>query len=196
MVSRSAIREEFIDICQRAFRLGMQVSTGGNISARLDDESFLVKPSGISLHDLSAEDLLVTDRSGHVLEGTGKPTKELKPHLAIYQARKDLKAIVHYHSPYATSFAVLGKQIPLLTVHSKRILNQIPIVPPAEEGSEHLTHSLREAFAETDVRAALMAGHGIMAVGKGLREAQNIAELVEETAKIAFLSTLLSKNPP
>ncbi len=196
MVSRSAIRKEFIDICQRAFRLGMQVSTGGNISARLDKDTFLVKPSGISLFDLRMENLLVTGPSGQVLEGKGKPTKELEPHLAIYQTRKDLEAIIHYHSPYATSFAVLGREIPLLTVHAKRILKQIPIVPPAEEGSEHLTHSLREVFAETDVWAALMAGHGIVAVGKGLLEAQNIAELVEETAKIAFLSTLLSKNPP
>ena len=78
MVSQADIRTEFIDICRRAFRLGMQVSTGGNISARLDEDRFLVKPSGISLHDLSVKDLLVTDRSGHMLEGKGNPTKELK----------------------------------------------------------------------------------------------------------------------
>ncbi len=195
MVSQADIRTEFIDICRRAFRLGMQVSTGGNISARLDEDRFLVKPSGISLHDLSAKDLLVTDRSGHMLEGKGNPTKELKSHLAIYQARKDLGAIVHYHSAYATSFAVLGRELPLLTVHAKRILKEVPIVPPADEGSEALAHSLKQAFSQPDVRAVLMTGHGIVAVGKGLLEAENIAELVEETAKIAFLSRLLNKNP-
>jgi L-ribulose-5-phosphate 4-epimerase len=189
MSSLSEVREEFIAICRRAFHLGMQVSTGGNISARLDRETFLVKPTGMSLYNLEERDLLITDQSGVVLEGEGSPTKEFNSHLAVYKARDDLGAIVHYHPAYATAFAVLGKEIPLQAVHAARILKKVPVVPPAKEGSEDLAKSLVEVFAHADVRSALLAGHGIVAVGNDLREAENIAELVEETAKIAFLSS-------
>jgi len=195
MGSWPAARQEFIAICKRAFRLGMQVSTGGNISVRLDQKSFLVKPSGLSLYDLREDHLLIVDPSGRVIKGQGRPTKEIGFHLAIYGVRDDIGAVVHYHPPYATSFAVSGWEIPLRTVHAKRILGRVPIIPQAPEGSETLAKSLKEAFGQPDVRAVLMSCHGIVAAGKGLREAENIAELLEETAKIAFLSTLLNKNP-
>jgi L-ribulose-5-phosphate 4-epimerase len=189
MLSWSDERKEFIRTCRRAFLLGMQVSTGGNLSRKVEEALFLVKPSGISLFDMKARHILVTDGLGHVLEGEGKPTKEFRSHLAIYQARQDVGAIVHYHPSYATSFAVRGQEIPLKTVHARRILKTLPMVRPAEEGGEKLAASLREVFASREVRAAVMSGHGIIAVGKGLKEAQNIAELVEETAKIAFISS-------
>ena len=195
MASWPSARQEFIAICKRAFSLGMQVSTGGNISVRLDHKALLVKPSGLSLYDLRENHLLIVDPSGHVVEGQGKPTKEMEFHLAIYGVREDVGAIVHYHPPYATSFAVSGWEIPLQTVHAKRILRRVPIIPQVPEGSKALANTLKEAFSQPDVLAVLMTGHGIVVVGKGLREAENIAELLEETAKIAFLSTLLTTNP-
>lgn len=190
-VSFSKERRQFREVCQRAFTLGMQVSTGGNLSIRVDDGMFLVKPSGISLFDLKEEGILLMDRSGLVVEGRGRPTKEWNSHFSIYQVRQDVGGIVHYHAPFAAAHAVAGKEVPLLAVHAKRILGTVPLIGPAKEGSHELASMAREAFSQEAVKAALLSGHGIMAVGKDLLEAQNVAELLEESAKIALLSRLV-----
>lgn len=184
-------REQFREVCQRAFMLGMQVSTGGNLSIRVDDGLFLVKPSGISLFDLKEEDVLLVNWNNQVVEGSGKPTKEWNSHFSIYQVRQDVGGIVHYHAPFAAAHAVAGKEVPLLTVHAKRILERVPLIGPAKEGSDELASMVREVFSEETVKAALLSGHGIMAVGRNFLEAQNRAELLEETAKIAVLSRLV-----
>ena len=184
-------RRQFREVCQRAFALGMQVSTGGNLSIRVDDGRFLVKPSGISLFDLKEEGILLMDRSGLVVEGRGKPTKEWNSHFSIYQVRQEVRGIAHYHAPFATAHAVAGKEVPLLTIHAKRILGRVPLIGPAKEGSDELSTMARKVFSHEGVNAALLSGHGIMAVGKDLLEAQNMAELLEESAKIALLSRLV-----
>jgi len=175
--------------------MGMQVSTGGNLSMRLREGLFLVKPSGLSLFDLEEKDLLLTDASGGIVEGSGRPTKEIGTHMGVYRVRGDVGGIVHYHPPHATAYAVCGRTIPLLTVHAKRILGMVPVIPPGAEGSEILTSSVQEAFSNPSVKAALLAGHGILAAGPDLRQAQNLAELLEESARIAYLSEALIERP-
>ena len=189
-------RRDFVAACQRAFNLGLQMSTGGNLSLRLDTGYLLVKPSGLSLCELEPDDLLVCDDQGQVVQGADKPTKELRSHLAIYQARPEVGAVVHYHPPYSTAYAVSRRQIPLLTVHAKRILGHVPLVEAVGEGSEELASAVGKTFASPEVKAALLAEHGIIAVGQNLRQAQNLAELVEECARVALLSGLLRGLPP
>ena len=191
MISWSDERKTFLRICRRAFETGLQVSTGGNLSMILGSDIFLVKPSGISLYDLKESDLLIADLSGNTVEGSGRPTKEIGTHLSIYRVRPDVGGVVHYHPPYATAYAVCGKPIPLLTVHAERILGSIPVIAPGPEGSEALGLEVQKAFANPQVKVALLAEHGILAAGADLLEAQNLAELVEETAKIAYLSERL-----
>ena len=192
MYSFSKERRQFREACQRAFALGMQVSTGGNLSMRVDDDRYLVKPSGISLFDLKEEGILLMDRNGVVVEGKGNPTKEWNSHFNIYQVREDVNGIAHYHAPFATAHAVAGKEVPLLTVHAKRILGKVPLIGPAKEGSDELATMVGEVFSKEPVKAALLSEHGIMVVGKDLITAQNIAELLEESAKIALFSRLVS----
>ena len=191
MISLPQQRKEFLRVCRRAVEMGMQVSTGGNLSMRLTKDLFLVKPSGISLYDLSEKNLLLTDALGETVEGNGKPTKEIGTHLSVYRARTDIGGVVHYHPPYATAYAVSGRPIPLLTVHAERILGMIPVIGPGAEGSEALAALVRETFSNPSVKVVLLASHGILACGTNLVEAQNMAELVEESAKIAYLSERL-----
>ena len=191
MITWPRQRKEFLRVCRRAIEMGMQVSTGGNLSMRLPDDLFLVKPSGISLYDLAEEDLLVTSVSGEIAEGSGKPTKEIGTHLSVYRARADIGGIVHYHPPYATAYAVNARPIPLRTVHAERILGTIPVIPRGAEGSEALASLAQQAFLNPSVKVILLAGHGILAAGTDLVEAQNLAELAEESAKIAYLSERL-----
>lgn len=194
MLSWSEQKKIFLRVCRRAVETSMQVSTGGNLSMMLGQNLFLVKPSGISLYDLQEQDLLVADASGETLEGSGKPTKEIGTHLSVYRARADVGGVVHYHPPYATAYAVRERPIPLLTVHARRILGMIPVIPPDAEGSKVLASLVCETFSNPSVKVVLLAGHGILAAGTNLIEAQNLAELVEESAKIAYLSERLPIN--
>ncbi len=188
MATWASERREFIRICRRAFLSGMQTSSGGNISMRLGGGLFLVKPSGIPLFELRGEDLLVFDCSGSPVEGIGRPTRDLRAHLGIYGIREDVSGIVHYHSPFATAYAVRGEAIPLKTFHSKRILKRIPVIPPAEDGSDAMASLVKGAFSDPEVRVAILSGHGIIAAGSNLRSAEDLAELLEESAKISLLS--------
>lgn len=184
----SDARRRFVAACQRAFSLGLQMSTGGNLSMRLDSSTFLVKPSGKSLYDLTPDDLLICDERGGVLEGDGKPTKELSSHYAIYEVRPQTGAIVHYHPPYATAYAAARRELPLPTVHARRILQRVPLIEHVGEGSPELSGALSQAFSNPEMRAVLMAEHGVMAAGADMAEAQNLAELVEESARIGYLA--------
>jgi len=191
MSSWAAERREFIRICRRALSMGMQGSSGGNLSMRLQESLFLAKPSGIALYDLEDRDLLVIDDSGTPEQGEQKPTKEIHSHLAIYRVREDLGGVVHYHPPFSTTYAVCRVEIPLKTVHARRILGKIPVVPPHAEGSEALAASIEKVFSDKSVQAVLLFDHGVIAAGPALSDAQNAAELAEESARIAYLSSLL-----
>jgi L-fuculose-phosphate aldolase len=142
----------------------------------------------MGLYDCRDSDLVLVDSQGEPLEGYGKPTKEVQVHIAIFQVRRDVGAIVHYHAPYATAFAALGQTLSLPTVHAKRILKQIPLVPKYPEGSAELASAVAKALLNKEVAGLLLENHGLMAVGSGLRQAQYHAELMEESAKIQWLS--------
>lgn len=184
-------RERVVAVGRRAFELGLQRSTGGNLSLRLDGERLLVKPSGFALLDLTPEALLVCDLDGRVLAGAGKPTKELASHLAVYTANPGVGAVVHYHPPYATAYAAARVPLPLLTVHAKRKLGAVPLVDPPGEGSPELAAALGGLFAGGEAKAALLAEHGVIAAGRDLDQAHNLAELVEESAQVAWLAARL-----
>lgn len=173
---------------QRAFQMGLQASTGGNITIRMGPDRFLTKPTGVGLLDCLESDLVMVDNRGRPLEGHAKPTKEIQAHLAIFQRRPDVHAIVHYHAPYATAYAVRGKALPLPTVHARRILKEIPLIAEYPDGSPELADAVAQAFENKEVLGLLMVDHGLMAVGPTLQQAQYRAELMEESARIRWLS--------
>lgn len=173
---------------QRAFQLGLQASTGGNISIRIGPDRVLTKPTGIGLTECSHSDLVLVDTRGRPLEGHDKPTKEVQVHLAIFQVRSDVHGIVHYHAPFATAYAVRGLALPLPTVHARRILKEVPLIGEYPEGSTELAAAVARACEDVEVVGLLMANHGLMAVGSNLQQAQYRAELMEESARIGWLS--------
>ncbi len=183
-------KKEFLRIARRAVRMGLQSSTGGNISMRCDHR-FLIKGMGQSFYDLKESGISIVDIDGNSLGDSPKPSKEVHFHLGIYRTRDEVCGVVHYHAPFSTAHAVKGGSFPLLTVHAKRILKKIPITPEAPDGSKKLADDVIFAFRDREVKAILLASHGLVAVGRTLAEAQNIAELVEESAKVSVLVRLL-----
>jgi L-ribulose-5-phosphate 4-epimerase len=182
--------QEMIRIAHRAAAMGLQSGVGGNISMRWG-ASYLVKASGSSLYGMSGKDILTVDAAGNVLHGSGVPTKEIKFHLGIYRERADIGAVVHYHAPFATAFAIKGIAIPALTFHSQRSFLKMPVIPPLPDGSKELAYAVVSAVRDRDVRLILLAAHGLVAIGKTLLDAQCLAELAEETAKTALAARLL-----
>ena len=176
----------------RAFRVGLQVSSGGNISIRVGPGRILTKPTGVGLFDCLDSDLVIVDPQGRPLEGHVKPTKDIQVHLAIFQKRPDVNGIVHYHAPFATAYAVKGQPLPLPTVHARRILKEIPLIGEYAEGSPELADAVVQAFEDKEVTGLLMVDHGLLAIGQTLQQAQYRAELMEESARIHWLSQHIS----
>jgi L-ribulose-5-phosphate 4-epimerase len=176
---------------RRAFLLGLQASTGGNISIRMGPDLFLTKPTGLALTECHDSDLVLVDGRGRPIEHIGKPTKEVPVHLAIFEARPDIHGIVHYHAPFTTAYAAKGRKLPLPTVHARRILKKIALISEYPEGSQDLAEAVSKAYRDTEVVALLMTHHGLIAVGSTLENAQYRAELMEESAKISLLSRLI-----
>jgi L-fuculose-phosphate aldolase len=178
-------RSEVADFGRKMLAAGLTTGTGGNLSVR-DPESGLiaVSPSGVEYLSISSQDVLVMDPGGGLVEGRRKPSSETGFHLALYQQRSDIGAVVHTHSVYATTLACLHWEIPpvhyLIGFAGKRV----PLAPYATFGTEALAKNLAEVMAEVD--AALLANHGLVAVGADLSAAFSCAEEIELVARIYY----------
>lgn len=182
--------QEMIRTAHRAAAVGLQSGTGGNISVRCGSK-YLAKASGASLYGMTEADIVTLDLEGNVIGRSGLPTKEVRFHLGIYRERPDVGAVVHYHAPFATAFAINGVTIPLVTFHAQRTFPKMPVIQPLPDGSKELAEAVVGAVRDRDVRLVLLAAHGLVAVGKTLLDAQCLAELAEETAKTAIAARLL-----
>ncbi|HTZ44938.1 MAG TPA: class II aldolase/adducin family protein [Jatrophihabitans sp.] len=161
---------------------GLVRGTSGNVSLRLG-EAVAVSPTGVPYEDLTPPDVPVVDLAGQPLAGTLRPTSELALHLAVYRARPDVAAIVHTHSMFATVFAVLGEPIPPVHYQLARV-GPVGVAPYFRYGSEELAAACVAALGDSG--AALLANHGVVAVGADLAAAMAAAESVEYVAELAW----------
>ena len=187
-------RRVLIEVCRAIYQRGLVSGSGGNLSVRLSGGFFLIKKSGSSFRDLGEKDLLVLNSDGAVVEGVGKPSIETPVHLALYKVRSDVGAIIHAHPPYSTAFAVLGNPIPSVTAQASELLGEVKVIGFEQPGSEALTRRCADAFKDTAVKCALLERHGVLVVGRDIWAAYNTLDLLEETAKIAYLATVLKSS--
>jgi L-fuculose-phosphate aldolase/L-ribulose-5-phosphate 4-epimerase len=182
---------ELMEVAKRAFNANLQTGTGGNISARVaGSDAVVIKPSGVGFSTCNPDNLLVVDLEGNILKGSTKPSKDMPFHLGIYKVRPEVNGIVHVHAPWATAWAALGEEIPALTVQSRSKFGRIPLVPSGPDGSKEASESVINAFRDPAIHGATLQNHGSVAVGKTLLAAEELAELIEETAQIAMLVRL------
>lgn len=185
---------------ERAYCRGIQTGNGGNISARLGENTMIVKSSGGSFADCDAtgRGFVCTDFAGSVLPGqSAKPTREVYLHGLIYQVCSWAGGVVHAHSPWSIAWASLGKSLPMVTLHMElKIGREIPVVdiPTPSVQPEHKS-MIELLFAQhSKLPAFILARHGVVALGSTVLEAEHNAELIEETAMIAVLERLLGTN--
>jgi ribulose-5-phosphate 4-epimerase/fuculose-1-phosphate aldolase len=190
------LKEELSEFSRRAFNRGLVSGTGGNMSVRIPDtDKVLITPSGISLGDIEPEINLLVNLEGSVVDSPPglKPSKESSFHLAAYRTRPDVMAIAHLHPPFATAFANKGRPLPLVTVSSRVVLKDVPWVESALPGSRELYEFVCEALEKhPGVRALLMKEHGVLTLAADLKTAYYLTDLVEDTAKIAYVASHIS----
>jgi len=164
--------------------------TSGNVSGRQGDR-VVIKPSGVSYEELSPLDLPVVDMEGASLEGELKPSVDTAAHLHIYRSVEDLGGIVHTHSTYATTFAAMGREIPVyLTELADLFGGEIPVSDYVPPGEEEIGREFAEKTSPGKVRGILMKNHGVFAAGASPADAVKAALTIEGSAHISYLAEL------
>ena len=189
-------KNELIATAKRCFQRGLQTNSGGNLSVRLAcHDAIIIKPSGVGFNECTRKNLQVVMLDGTILPSKLdlNTSKDLEFHLEIYQRREDINAIVHCHSPWATGYASAGLEIPCLTVQTVEKIGRMPLIPLTEDLGPQPAELIGPYFEDRSIRAAVLANHGTIGVGKDLMAAQYLAEIMEETAHIAFVRDALLK---
>lgn len=156
------------EACKKTLELGLNQGTSGNISTRIDENSFLITPTNAPYQTLKEDDLVICNLDGNSKNGV--PSSEWRLHAEIYKNFSNINSVVHTHSPKATEIAM--KELP--------INPSIPCAPFAEFGTTQVGLSVIPYLRVTNT--VLLGKHGTVAVGKDLDEAFNNAKLIEEQA--------------
>ena len=184
---------------------GLVVLTWGNVSARDTDSGLIViKPSGVPYDSMRAQDMVVTDIEGNVVEGDYRPSSDLPTHLYLYKTYASLGGVVHTHSTYATGFAQSGREIVAYgTTHADAFYGNVPCARglTEEEISEAYEWNTGKVIAEVvddadAIPAVLVKNHGVFTWGKTPEKAVENAVTVEEVAKMAFITERLGNGAP
>jgi L-fuculose-phosphate aldolase len=175
-----AKRQSIIDACLRMNALGINQGTSGNISLR-HDAGMLVTPTSVPYETMQPEQIVFMGFDGSFDSSQG-PSSEWRFHLDILKARPEVNAVVHAHPPYATTLAIMGREIP--PVHYMVAVaggDSIRCAPYATFGTEELSRHAVSALK--DRLACLLAHHGMIAIGPSLAKAMWLAVEVETLAR-------------
>lgn len=175
-------RDQITTIIKRIYRAGMTTTSGGNISILDDEGNIWVTPSAIDKGSLQRKDIVCVMKDGTV-KGHHKPSSEFPFHKAIYEARPDLKAVIHAHPPALVSFSIV-RQIPDTNIipQAKNICGPIGYAAYALPGGEQLGENIAVQFRK-GYNAVIMENHGVAVGGSDLKDAYIRFETLEFTAR-------------
>jgi L-ribulose-5-phosphate 4-epimerase len=205
----TSLRAQVLAANQEISRRGLAPHTFGNASG-IDRSGaqplVVIKPSGVDYATMTAEDLVVTDLDGNIVEGKLHPSSDLDTHTLLYREFPQIGGIVHTHSEFATSWAQAGREIPCLgTTHADYFHGPVPVTRPltAEEVNEAYVRNTGAVIAShfrtfnldpLAVPGALVAGHAPFTWGKTAMAAVEAADVLEYIARLAFRSILLGAS--
>jgi len=190
-------RKEIVYTNQVCVESGLIRSSDGNISIRLEDDRFLVTPSGLYKRRLRLKQLLIVNHQGEIIKGQGslEPSSELLMHLEAYRQREDIGAVLHAHPPYSTALTIAGIPFPTNIVPEVlALLGEVPAAPYATPGTQDLAESISDLIKTHN--AILLSNHGSLTVGKTLEEALLALERMELAAQLYYLAHNLGKIMP
>ncbi len=188
-MNREKYREILLAYTKKAYENKLFAGTSGNLSI-YDDENdcIYITPSSIPYENMECEDMVVITMDGTVLEGKHQPSSEWKLHANIYKERKEIKAVVHTHSPYATAFAVANMPIPMILVEMlPSIGDAVQVAGFALPGDEKV--GIEAVKALEGRKGCLLKNHGAVAIGEEIESAYMTAVYIEDAARIYYLAS-------
>ena len=202
---------DFQDLKQRCYEANMQLPalglvlfTFGNASV-VDRERqvFAIKPSGVPYATLRPDDIVVVDFDNRVVEGSKRPSSDTKTHALLFREWPMIGGIVHTHSTYATAWAQAQQDIPILgTTHADHLTADVPCAPPMsdeliqgdyehETGWQIINEFARRGLSPSEVEMILVGNHAPFTWGKTVEKAVYHSAVLEEIARLAYLSCTL-----
>ena len=193
----AALRAQVAALHGELTRNGLVVWTAGNVSARVPGHDLMViKPSGVSYDDLSAEAMVVTDLHGVLVDGDRTPSSDTAAHAYVYRNLPDVGGVVHTHSTYACAWAARAEPIPcVLTMVADEFGGDVPVGPFALIGDDSIGRGIVETLRDSRSPAVLMAGHGPFTIGPDARAAVKAAVMVEDVARSVHVACQLGRPP-
>jgi L-fuculose-phosphate aldolase len=185
-------RKEVARFMKRLYRHGLTTTSGGNISLRVSDERIVITPSATDKGEMHWSEVGIMSLDGENLTPDLKPSIESEMHLAIFR-KHDVKAIVHAHPVFATSFTAMKRKIDTnLTAEACAILGDPLFVSYALMGTKELAEIVSENISGSDI--LLLENHGILSVGSTLLQAFDRIEVLENAAKMTVITSVMGNS--
>lgn len=176
-------RQELVEYGIKLVDSGLTKGTGGNLSVFDREHGWMaITPSGIDFHQIQAEDIVILDLKGKLVEGTRKASSEWEMHLDQYRERDDMNAIIHAHTMYGGVLSCLRWELPATHYMIAVAGPTVRVADYATFGTPELARNATEAMKER--KAVFLANHGILAGEKDLLNAFNVVEEVEFCSEI------------
>ncbi|MDF1513937.1 MAG: class II aldolase/adducin family protein [Anaerolineae bacterium] len=186
------LRMKICDVVHRAYKQRLMTSTGGTVSARVNDESFLITPHGIDRMFLDIEDVVLI-RNGE-RERRKRPSRSVNLHKTIYNDHPDIYAVITTQAPSATAFSVTGQKLDTRTIpESYLVLRDIPLI---KYGSQYGKGKSLSAVLASDVPVVLLENDAILTTGQDLPQAFDRLEVAEFSARALIYSTQIGSLKP
>jgi L-fuculose-phosphate aldolase len=183
-------RNAVLDTAKELLRKGLVEGTAGNVSARMQDGNVCITPSSVDYRTMELGDLVVIDPEGNVIEGERSPSSEKALHLACYEAFPEVGSVIHSHPVHATMFAIARVPIPAcIDEFTVYVGGEVAVTEYAPSGTDDVGHNAVKCLA--DRGAALLANHGMVAVGKDPANVLHVTAMVERAAEIVAGSKAL-----
>jgi L-fuculose-phosphate aldolase len=173
-------RQQIVETCLTMQRLNLVVGTAGNVSVRVGDQ-VAISPSGVEYEAMRAQDVVVTDMQGNIVDGALAPSSELPLHLSVY-ASTEAGAITHNHAPASTALGLVVDEIPASHYYSSMFGGPVRVAPYATFGTDQLAVNVTAALK--DRLGALMSNHGALTIGPTLAKALSLLPYLEYICEI------------
>ena len=179
-------RELIVEYGKKLSASGLCPGTSGNISIYNEEKNLMaISPSGMDYLLTQPEDIVITDLEANIVDGSRKPSSEWALHTIFYKHKPEARAVVHTHSAYCTTFAVLNQ--PIRAVHyviGDANTDVVPCAPYITFGTEELAEKAIEVCGDSN--AVLLANHGIVVCGSSIASAFSLANNMEYIAKLQY----------
>ncbi|MGW4466264.1 L-ribulose-5-phosphate 4-epimerase [Micromonospora sp. NBC_01796] len=193
-----ALRAQVAALHAELPRNELVVWTAGNVSARVPGADLLViKPSGISYDEITADNMVVTDLDANLVDGELAPSSDTAAHAYVYKHMPHVGGVVHTHSTYATAWSARAEPIPcVLTMIADEFGGEIPVGPFALIGDDSIGQGIVATLTGHRSPAVLMRNHGVFTIGASARAAVKAAVMCEDVARTVHISRQLGTPLP